>query len=236
MRKPIIAVTASIFDDGEMRLFYDYVHAIEAAGGVPVVVPYITDDEVLSTLLSRCDGVLFTGGVDIDPIHYGEERKNYCGSIQEKRDDLEMRMYALIRSTDMPILAICRGTQFLNVALGGTLYQDIYEDGVATLPHKTTEPRHGHSHEVEVVRDTPLYFLVGCDRFAANTFHHQAIKKLGQGLSVMARADDGTIEAVYGTGERYIRAYQWHPERLHYTDEYAMAIFTDFIAECKREK
>ncbi len=234
MKKPTIMITATVADNGNLSMCYDYARAIETAGGAPFVVPYIENDEMLSVLVEKCDGVLFTGGVDVDPPLYGEKKRDYCDTVQPKRDDLELRLFRLIENTSLPILAICRGIQLVSIALGGTLYQDIYEDGVATLAHKTTEPRYGYAHEVVVVEGTPLHTLTGSDRMRANTFHHQAIKELGRGLKIMALADDGIIEAVYGEGERYLRAYQWHPERLHYTDEVNMRIFTDFIDACKK--
>lgn len=232
--KPIIMITTTVDDNGDLKMYYDYARAIEAAGGVPLVLPYLENDEALISLLEKCDGVMFSGGVDVDPPFYGEQRHEYCGMSQKKRDELELRVYKLIENTDMPILGICRGTQFINVVRGGTLYQDIYEEGAAELPHKTTEPRYGYAHEVIVTESTPLHTLAGRKRIGANTFHHQAIKRLGDGLKVMALAEDGIIEAVYGEGERYLRAYQWHPERLHYIDEVNMKIFTDFIEACKK--
>ncbi len=234
MKRPIIAVTAPVLDNGDMTLFYDYIHAIEAAGGAPVIIPYTENIEALSATLSVCDGILFTGGVDIEPTCYGEERLPDCGLAQPKRDELELKIFDLIRDMSIPIMAICRGAQLVNVALGGSLYQDIYTQYETDLAHRTTEPRYGYAHEVCVTEGTPLHALLGEDTVRVNTFHHQAIKTLGEGLGVMAKAPDGIIEAVYSEGERYIRAYQWHPERLHYTDEFNQMLFTDFISECQK--
>lgn len=115
------------------------------------------------------------------------------------------------------------------MALGGTLYQDIPSEIKTTLPHRQTEPKDAPSHEVQLLDGAPLKALTGKNRIPANSFHHQAIKRLGEGLRVMAVADDGVIEAVYHTGDRYLRAYQWHPERLYDSDEDNRLLFDDFI-------
>ena len=234
MTKPIIGVTAPIQDNGDLNLFHSYIHAIESAGGAPIIIPYLDDNETLFQAISICDGILFTGGVDVEPERYGEERAPECGEAQLKRDELELKIFDMIRESNMPVMAICRGAQLVNVALGGTLYQDIYAHYGTTLPHKTTEPRHGYAHSVAVVEGSPLYNLWGVTEARINTFHHQAIKALGKGLKVMAKAEDGIIEAVYAEGERYLRAYQWHPERLCDADDNNRAVFTDFIRECQK--
>ena len=127
---------------------------------------------------------------------------------------------------------MCRGIQLVNVCFGGTLYQDIPTELDTGMIHKQKEPEDAPSHEVNVLESTPLYELLKSKRVVANSFHHQAIKKLGDGLEIMATADDGIIEAVCFVGERYIRAYQWHPERLYVTDSLNRRLFCDFIEAC----
>jgi putative glutamine amidotransferase len=134
--------------------------------------------------------------------------------------------------TEKPVLGICRGAQLINIALGGTLYQDLPTELPTEISHRQTEPKFSPAHSVKILADTPLYDLVQKDRMTANSFHHQAVKTLGKGLELMALADDGVVEAFYLPGERYLRAYQWHPERLFAIDSDNRLLFEDFTAHC----
>ena len=190
----------------------------------------------LERLIDLCDGFLFTGGKDVEPSRYGEETKPGCGIIQKYRDEYELRVFKAALKTGKPILGICRGTQLINVGLGGTLYQDIPSECPSEIFHRQQESTYSFSHSVNIACGTPLYELVEKERIRANSFHHQSIKALGRNLAVMATADDGVIEAVYGTSKQYVRGYQWHPERLFDKDEENFAIFKDFISACQKSK
>ena len=227
--KPVIAILAEITNDRKTNFNHQYTKAIESTGGIPLLLPYTDNGESMDAFVDFCDGFLFTGGADIDPARYGEAVSERCGEIQSFRDAFEFEMLKKILATGKPVMAICRGEQLVNVALGGTLYQDIPTEAPSDISHSQKEPRFSPSHSVNILDNTPLRTLMGTDRIAANTFHHQAIKKLGEGLTVMARADDGTVEAVYLRGYNYLRAYQWHPERLFETDPHNRRIFEDFI-------
>ena len=229
--KPIVGIFAEIDDEKAARVMHAYVHAIEIAGGTPLLLPYIEDDEVLARAIALCNGIFFTGGPDIEPKRYGEETDPLCGTVCIYRDDLEFRAFAHAMAAKKPILAVCRGAQLVNVALGGTLYQDI--TAWTTLQHRQCEPKTAHSHGVRVIENTPLAALAGASYIPANSFHHQAVKDLGEGLRVMAESDDGVIEAFCLEGAHYIRAYQWHPERLVGHDEVERSIFEDFVAACR---
>ncbi len=233
--KPIIGILAEV--DGELcaRVRRAYVGAVEGAGGVPILLPYVRDGEIVKRFVGVCDGLLFTGGGDIDPRRYGEELRVAC-EPEALRDELEFKAFFEARSASKPILAICRGAQVVNVALGGTLYQDIPTEINTEIAHAQSEPTFSPSHSVTVLEGTPLSELTGRSVIRANSFHHQAIKALGAGLEIMAVADDGIIEAAYSTGKQYIRAYQWHPERLYAKDEHSRMIFEDFIRACKSER
>lgn len=233
---PIIGLTAVIDNEKKTALLSTYVEAISNAGGLAVILPYTDREDVLSGYVSLCDGFLFTGGVDVDPVIYGEEKLAECGEIQKYRDEYEFSLLTLVLGERKPTMFICRGAQVLNVALGGTLYQDIPSQYKTEIPHRQSQPRSEPSHEVEIMKGTPLYELVGKRRMTANSFHHQAIKEVADGLSVMARADDGIIEALYGKGDSYIRAYQWHPERLATISEDNNILFQDFINAARKEK
>lgn len=230
--RPIIGLLAEV--DGELstRVQNTYVKAIENAGGAPILFPYVNDGDTIDHLIGICDGFFFTGGMDIDPSRYGEKARENLGETQVNRDEFEFKVFDKIIKTGKPIIAICRGAQLVNVALGGTLYQDIPSEVDTEISHRQCEPKFAHSHDVKIIPDTPLYEMMGTERIKANSFHHQALKVLGKGLAVMAVADDGIIEAAYSTEMPYLRAYQWHPERLIETDATSRMIFEDFIRIC----
>ena len=231
-KRAVIGITVDIENDGFLSTPAAYMSAVEKAGGIPIILPYCENADTLSHYVELCDGILFSGGKDISPERYGEKISENCGELALMRDDLEFRLLDEVLKTDKPILAICRGMQFINVAFGGTLYQDIPSEIPSDVAHRQTEPKFSHSHSVNVVEGTPLQSLVGSARIPANSFHHQAVKRIADGFKIMATADDGIYEAMYYTGNRYIRAYQWHPERLFDIDESARAIFYDFIKTC----
>lgn len=234
-RKPIIAMLCAIENsDGllQSRLQKTYVDSIFGAGGVPIILPFTENDAKTEEYAELCDGFLFTGGNDINPLRYGEVKADFCGEIEDLRDGFELEMARLAIQKEKPILGICRGAQLLNVALGGTLYQDINSEIPSGISHVQKEPKEAPSHTVRVVEGTPLFSLTEKEIIVANSFHHQAIKKLGRGLLPMAYAEDGIIEAVYSTEQRYLRAYQWHPERLFGSDEQNRKIFFDFVSAC----
>ena len=237
MSSPIIGIIASAKDVADVTAPAPYVAAIEAAGGVPVILPCGADFDIYGRFVDLCDGFMFTGGCDIHPARYGEDILPECGNIQDHRDVIELAFFEKAIKTDKPIIAICRGIQLVNVALGGTLYQDIPSQIHTTLTHSQTEGRFEPSHSVTVVENTPLAAMTGGKgRMVANSFHHQAIKDLGRGLEVMARADDGIIEAVYMPDKPYVRAYQWHPERLQAIDADNLTIFAEFVRACQVKK
>ena len=232
--KPIIGLFAEVDAEKKNGMKHSYSAAIELAGGIPVLLPYTENEETQSGYTELCDGFVFTGGADIDPKHYGEEIKPTCGKIFENRDRFELSMFPLVLNSGKPILGICRGIQLINVALGGTLYQDLPTEYKVTLSHAQTAPVTEPSHGIEILPDTPLYALIGKARMTGNSFHHQAIKALGKDLAVTARSEDGVIEAVTYVGDSYLRAYQWHPERLCGFDEDNLRLFEELIKTCKK--
>jgi len=231
--RPIIGVLAEIDNELSTRVQNPYIYAIERSGGIPILFPYVDDGETIEHLVDICDGFFFTGGADIAPKRYGEEVKDNIVDIQEHRDEFEFHVFQKVKKTLKPVLAICRGAQLVNVALGGTLYQDIPSEVQTKILHRQIELKFSYSHDVRIMINTPLYEMMKAERIKVNSFHHQAIKTLGEGLEIMALAEDGIIEAVYSSGRQYIRAYQWHPERLVETDTQSRIIFEDFIYNCK---
>jgi putative glutamine amidotransferase len=190
----------------EMALGMTYLHAIERAGGVPVVLPPCVSD--LDALIARLDGVCLSGGPDLDPAAYGaRSRHDELGPTEPSLDEFELALARAAIERRMPLLGICRGSQALNVACGGTLHQHV--DG-----HRQSEPGWQVTHEVEIAAGTQLAGLMGAGRLAVNSFHHQAVDRLGRGLRVAAHAcEDGTVEAVEGAGGLVI-GVQWHAEAL----------------------
>lgn len=231
---PIIAILPAIDDEKTATLQSTYTSAIENSGGIPIIIPYTENEEALNRYIEICDGVLFTGGCDIEPRIFGEEVRDTCGKIQVSRDTLELAFFKKAFTHKKPIMGICRGIQLINVALGGTLFQDIPTECPSKISHQQTEPKTLPSHSVKIISDTPLMELIGKEKMTANSFHHQAIKALGEGLRVMAYSNDGIIEAVYYNGEAYVRGYQWHPELLCTSDDDSKALFDNFIEHSKK--
>ena len=224
--KPLIAMASSYQGSNTIALRQTYFNAIYDAGGIPVPLERTTDPAVIARYAADFDGFFFTGGVDVGPKYYGEEITGQGVEVDEARDAFEFALYEAVKDSGKPILGVCRGIQFLNVARGGTLYQHI--EGHRQTPIPAVErPQH-----VTVTSDTRLHALVGAEEIMVNSFHHQAIKELAPGLEIMATAEDGTIEAVYGADTPYLRGYQWHPERLANKDEQNRLIFEDFVRRC----
>ncbi len=230
--QPIIGLLVTVNDEGTVTAMRPYADAIAQSGGLPVILPYTKDDAAIARYVALCDGFCFTGSVDIEPARYGEETSPACGEIQLLRDALELAVCRAAWQAGKPLLGICRGAQLFNVAFGGTLFQNLPSERPSEIAHRQAEDKFSPSHEVAVLPDTPLHALTGAERITANSFHHQAVKTLAQGLLPMAYADDGVIEGFYAQGERYLRAYQWHPERLCGTSAQNRILFDDFIRHC----
>ena len=198
----------------EVALATLYPEAIERAGGIPVIVPLLRPDAI-DALLDRVDGVCLPGGPDVQPSVYGQEPHPELGPTEPRVDAVEL---ALVRAADrrnLPILGICRGMQVLNVARGGTLHQHLPDVVGNRLEHR--QPEHGSitTHRVETAPHSRLRSTLGGPKLEVNSFHHQAVSKLGKNLVATAWAQDGTIEAVEGTGGRLVLGVQWHAEGLN---------------------
>ncbi len=230
--QPIIGLLVTTDDEGTVSAMRPYADAIAQSGGLPVILPYTEDDAAIAHYVALCDGFCFTGGVDIAPARYGEETSPACGVIQLLRDALELAVFRAAWQANKPLLGICRGAQVFNVALGGTLWQDLPSERPSPIAHRQVEEKFSPSHDVCVLPDTPLHALTGTARITANSFHHQAVKALGKDLVPMAYADDGVIEGFYHSTHPYLRAYQWHPERLCDTNAHNRLVFDDFIRHC----
>lgn len=231
---PTIGLFVTVDAEKNRSAMCDYVHAIEEAGATPLLLPYTLEPSDVERYAGLLDGFLFTGGVDIDPTYYGEEALPGLGEVSHPRDEAEMLAFPIIYQTGKPIMGICRGAQLINVALGGSLYQDIPSQLGESFPHRQTAPKYDYAHSATVLEGTPLAALIGAGEHMINSFHHQSVKKAGKGLEVMAVAPDGVIEALYSKEHPYLMAYQWHPERLCARDEGEMRLFIDLVENARK--
>jgi putative glutamine amidotransferase len=214
-----------------------YIDALIRAGAVPLLIPHLTDKAMLRTVYEQLDGLLLPGGEDVDPIHYGESRHEKCGPSSLERDETELTLSRWAIEEGKPLLAICRGIQVLNVALGGTLVQDLHAQVPGAEKHDWYPgyPRDNLPHTVAVEPQTRLSSLVGSGSLAVNSLHHQAIKEVAAGLIVAARAPDRVVEAVEIKDHPFALAVQWHPEELARDDARAQCLF-DALASASRSR
>lgn len=210
-----------------------YVKAIETVGGLPLVLTPVEDEVNARGQVELLDGLLLTGGPDVDPHYYDEEAHVNLGSVEPERDKYEMQLSNWALDRGIPILGICRGMQLLNVVLGGNLYQDIESFVTEAIGHRQKAPLGYASHSVTIEEGSVLYSLIGL-KTRVNSIHHQAVKEPGEGLAITGRSVDGIAEAMEGRKGLPILAVQWHPESLGMKDEAARAIYQWLIAETQK--
>lgn len=206
-----------------------FINSITGAGGIPIMLPLTISEDEIDELASICDGILFSGGQDINPALYNEEKLPQCGPLMEPLDRMETILYAKAVEKDRPVLGICRGFQLINAVNGGSLYQDLDTQYDTDLIHKQTTPRQMPVHSVRLVNGSPLQVQIGKDRIPVNSFHHQAIKKLADNFKPMAYAPDGIVEAYYDPTKRFLWAVQWHPESMTWINDDQKKIFDAFV-------
>lgn len=210
----------------------EYMEGIRAAGGLPVVLPFAPASGEVSKMVELCDGFLFTGGQDVAPSLYGMADET-GGTVKpaERRDTLESALFPLALESGKPIFGICRGLQFINAALGGTLWQDLPSEHPSEIVHKQEKPYDSPVHPVNL--SGPLRELLGKDTIRVNSLHHQAVRSLAPSLEAMAITPDGLIEAVYMPSKPFVRAVQWHPEFLYAKDPDSLSLFRAFVDACQ---
>lgn len=235
MTHPVVGITLRPQPGGpdrpprlvQNRAYFD---ALEAAGAIPLPLPLLRDADRMRVLYDRCDAVCLPGGPDVEPQRYGEDVRPECHvESAGELDDSELLLIRWLVTDDRPTLAICRGIQVLNVALGGSLWQDVAADGVSATAHRQ-EPRTTLAHDVQVEPGTLLHRTVGVDRLRVNSLHHQAIRQVGEGLRVSGRAGDGVVEALELPDMRFALGVQWHPEELVAEHETARRLFTALVS------
>ncbi|PAB59022.1 gamma-glutamyl-gamma-aminobutyrate hydrolase family protein [Anaeromicrobium sediminis] len=220
-KRPVIGVSGSIIiDDGGRFPGYrrsyvneDYIQAVKMAGGMPFIIPMTDDEELIRMQIESIDGLILSGGHDLDPLLYGEEPLQKLGGILPERDDFDCRLVKIAMELKKPILGICRGHHILNAANGGSNYQDLsYIEG-CNIKHDQFKTSYLPTHTVDVESGTKLCDILG-EKVMTNSFHHQAIKDVAHGFKVSARAKDGVIEAIEIDSDEFIVGVQWHPEMM----------------------
>lgn len=229
--KPIIAITACAEDDLSSRLNKAYSKSVLDAGGIPIIIPLDVEADV-AQILAIADGLLLSGGHDVHPFHFGAEPSPKLGQIYPERDAVELALTNAALTKKMPIFGICRGIQLLNVALGGTLYQDIESEFETKnlLKHTQEAARGVASHYVTIGPNNLLMDIIEESQIAVNSFHHQAINEVASNLSVVAKSSDGIIEAVVNESLPFCLAVQWHPEEQALAEDHvAKKLFKAFV-------
>jgi putative glutamine amidotransferase len=233
MRRPLVGLTVANRQDrhgpAALSVHRAYVDGLRQAGAdVVLLAPGRPPSPALA---DRLDGIVLPGGVDVDPARYGERPRPQLGAVDPELDDLELSLVRMARERELPLFGICRGQQVVNVALGGTLYQDLAADGGTTLPHRC-RPEDGGAfltHAIEILPRSRLHRVVGAGRLEVNSFHHQAVRDVAPGLQVTATSPaDGVIEGLE-TPDGLVLTVQCHPEELIADHAWARALFSDFV-------
>jgi putative glutamine amidotransferase len=236
-KAPLIGISIGAYqsrtsDATRMGVRATYPHAVEVGGGLPTLIPLYTDFDTLHDLFHRLDGIVLTGGGDIDPKHYGAICSPYTTEIVEDRDRVEIQLARWAVEEDKPLLAICRGIQVLNVALGGTLIQDIRDEVPDSIRHDADEDIWFErlTHEVKIDPDTKLHATLGEQtQLSVNSLHHQALAQVASPLKVVACAPDGIIEGVEVPDRQFAVGVQWHPEALVDKSDPMRQLFQSFV-------
>ncbi len=212
-----------------------YTRAVELAGGAPIAIPLQLGEATLHDIFSHLDGLLLAGGVDVHPSEFGEEVAPYCGDIDRARDLVELQLLRWAIDQKLPVLGICRGNQMLNVAAGGTLYQDIGAQVNHALRHEHVngEPYNRLTHSIEVDPPSRLARALGATHIDVNSLHHQSIKQVAPGFRVVARAPDGIIEGIESQNGHFALGVQFHPEWLIDDDARMMHLFQELVDATK---
>jgi putative glutamine amidotransferase len=239
---PLIGITPDVAATGDnaeplIVLQERYARAIQQAGAIPLVLPIASATATLRRIIESLDGVVVSGGnFDIHPKYYGERASERLGNIREERTEFELGLISLALKRDMPLLGVCGGAQAINVALDGSLYQDIRSQVAGAAEHEQGHLKDRGGHAVDIVAGTKLRRIVGRESLEVNTTHHQSVKKLGKGLIVNAAAADRVIEGIESQGHTFVLGVQWHPEFLVNRDNAQRKIFSAFVAACKSDR
>lgn len=236
--RPIVGIPSQAdFRERSGRPIYgnnrSYVHAVESAGGIPVLLPMLHDIRLLESLYVHLDGLILTGGVDLQPELYGEDAHPELGEVDDRLDGMELALTRWALERDMPVLGICRGMQLLNVAMGGSLYQDIAAQYSGSMVHCRRElPRHTLIHNVRIEVGSQAERVLGASEIWVNSLHHQSVKEPAEGVRVTGRAEDGVAELLESPAHHFVLGIQGHPEELYTTEKWSAHLFSAFVQAC----
>lgn len=233
-RKPVIGITS--YPPGETHGFHIpryYVDSVLRAGGIPVILPCVGKESV-PEWISILDGVILSGGGDLDPKYYSGSMHETIYNLNPSRDETEIKFVEVLLDSELPFFCICRGLQILNVVLGGTLYPHIPDHFGESVLHRAP-PREPILHEVSISEDSHLFEILGETKIESLSWHHQAIRDTGRGVRAVATAPDGVIEAIEVEGKPGILAVQWHPELSSESDPLQQKLFDGFLNSCKTQ-
>lgn len=236
-KKPLIGVLSSEYKK-RSAASSTYIEAVRRAGGIPVVIPML-EKEDLYAVIKHMNGILLPGGEDVSPERYGENPEPKLGKVTPKRDEFDIAAIKIAHKYGLPILGICRGEQIINVAFGGSLYQDLPTlNPTSEINHRQKDPGSVTTHMVNIANNSHLRAILGCEKMPVNSHHHQAVKKVAPGFTVVATAEDGVVEAIENFSHGYILGIQFHPEKLLNSEggEKYLPIFQDFIKAAKGKK
>lgn len=232
MNKPIIGIVPSYdYENQQITLKKDYVDAVEAAGGIPIIVSMINSREYIKEFIDLCNGIIITGSrSDVNPKRYNQEPIEQFGELNPLREEVDWIVLDIAFEKKIPLWGICYGHQEINVYLGGSLYQDIPTQVSNALKHKQSSPYYFPSHKIRIKENTFLHKIAGKLEIDVNSRHHQAIDKISPSLTPIAWSDDGLIEAyTYNNENHFVFGVQWHPESSWKNDEFSLELFKFFI-------
>ncbi len=212
------------------KLQYNYVQSIIDAGGLPVLIPTSQGDQLVYPYVNSIDGLMLTGGEDVNPLVYGGEPRPELGDTDLERDRFELALVSAAESRGIPIFGICRGLQIMNVYRGGSLYQDLVAETGTTIGHAPFHlPMESRHHSIQITEGTRLHTIFRQPELVVNSFHHQAVKDVGKGLLVTARAPDGIVEGMEDPDLDFFLGVQFHAEAMPPLDPYYLTVFTAFV-------
>lgn len=232
--KPVIGITPLYDDDkNSYWMLPGYMKALEEQNAITLMLPFSADAVALDYFLSACDGFLLAGGQDVDPMLYHTEKSPKCGTISPLRDQMDTYILTHAAQQDKAVLGICRGHQLMNVAYGGTLYQDLPSEHPSENTHQMQPPYDRCAHKVTIIPNTPLADILQLTECPVNSCHHQAIQALSPAFIPMATSPDGLVEAIYMPNHRFIWGIQWHPELSYQNSIQSQQIISAFLSAAK---